>query len=146
MTQGSGFPPDAPLTTAAFMRELGLSLEVRPTDAENADAVQAWTCLLRRADGRSYEVTNATFVVFEDDAQWQVEPTPSAVVEMLRMDAFEREEGDDEEAAAVSDVAGQSGGGAAADDDEIETPDPAIRAFLGDEGLALLARVTVEDE
>ena len=124
-----------PITTAQFMRDLGITLEMRPSVAGTAsDALDAWDCRLTRTDGRTYELAAVTFMVYEEEGDWEVEPTPSAVIDLLR---FVDE--------------GPAGADAGNVDQPDEALDPereereALGRFLGPEGLALLGRLSGDE-
>lgn len=125
---------DEPISAADFMRRLGMTLEVRPLSPEEGpDGLDTWTCRLRREDGRTWEVEGATFMVYDEEGDWQVEPTPTAVIDLLRW------EGEDDEDA--SDLDGGDASAGPLDGRSAENGAEALAAFLGPEGLALLDRL-----
>jgi hypothetical protein len=108
-----------PASIGDLFRSLGLSLTIRalPDDDET------WGCTLTKHDGTTFEIDSVSFFDVDPDTgeEWIVEPTPSRVLSVLAGDDIEDEDGEDGE-----------GGDASAE------ASAAARAFLGDEGYALL--------
>jgi len=106
----------APESLEDLFRSLGLTLITRAAEDEDG----AWTCALTRPDGRTYEIESVTFfdVDPETGEEWPVEPSPSRVLSVLAGGEVDAEDPEGESAAAESEAA--------------------ARAFLGDDGYALL--------
>jgi hypothetical protein len=106
----------APESLEALFRSLDLTLTTRAA----ADEEGAWTCVLARPDGRSYEIESVTFfdVDPETGEEWPVEPSPSRVLSVLAGGEIDAQDPDGLRAAADSEAA--------------------ARAFLGDDAYALL--------
>jgi hypothetical protein len=132
---------EGPLTAADVMRRLGLTLALRPMPLDAGDlaatdedsAIESWDCILRREDGRAYELADVTFVVYDEDGEHAIEPSPSTVLELLReVGGLDDDEEDDEEA--------EIEGAASGFEPEAAADVEAVRQFLGLEGVELLRR------
>ena len=114
----------APESLEELFRSLGLTLTTRAATDEDG----AWTCVLSRPDGRTYEIESVTFfdVDPETDEEWAVEPTPSRVLSVLAGGEIDAEDPEGQSAAEESQAA--------------------ARAFLGDDAYALLLALDEDGE
>ncbi len=112
-----------PTNPADLFRSLDLTLTVRAATDED----DAWTCVLARPDGRTYEIESVTFFDVDPETgdEWIVEPDPTRVLGVLAGGDVDPDDEDDVRAAAETEAA--------------------ARAFLGDEAYDLLLRFD-EDE
>ena len=113
------------------IEELFRSLDLTLTTRAATDEDGAWTCVLSRPDGRTYEIESVTFFDVDPETgdEWPVEPSPSRVLSVLAGGEIDAEDPESQSAADESEAA--------------------ARAFLGDDAYALLLsldEVEIEDE